>query len=199
MPEPALGESSASLASGWHDAPVATSRSKLNADRACHTRERYWLTSRVSEVVRALASLKRFAAFEDIPILIEGERGTGKTALARWVHEQSPRVNGVFHSVSLAELDDSLAGSALFGHMAGAFTDARQTRQGHFLSARDGTLFLDEVAKATPAIQGKLLRVIESGEVLALGADRPIRSNARLVLASNVSLDDMAANGTFPA
>ena len=145
----------------------------------------------------ALLRLARFARDETASILIEGESGTGKTTLARRAHLLSPRSRGPFHTVVLSTLDDGVAGSALFGHVAGAFTDARGSRAGHFVSANGGTLFLDEIGKASRALQGKLLHALEYGEIRPVGSDREIRVNARIIAATNTPLDDLVLEGCF--
>jgi DNA-binding NtrC family response regulator len=145
----------------------------------------------------ALARVERFAKDRYAPILIEGESGTGKTTLARYLHERSPRASGPFHALVLSTLDDSLASSELFGHVAGAFTDARSSRAGHFVSAAGGTLFLDEIGKASKAVQQKLLHAVETGEIRAVGSDRDVRVDVRVVLACNVPLQALVADGSF--
>lgn len=145
----------------------------------------------------ALRQLERFARDQTATILLHGESGTGKTTLARRIHELSPRAAGPFQRVTLSAIDDGISGSELFGHVAGAFTDARHPRAGHFVSAKGGTLFLDEIGKASPGIQAKLLHAIEYGEIMPLGSDRCIRVDARMVAATNVDLRQLVAEGKF--
>jgi transcriptional regulator with GAF, ATPase, and Fis domain len=146
---------------------------------------------------KCVAQARRFAHDCDAAILIEGESGTGKTQIARLVHDSSPRRNAPFHDVVLSTLDDTLAGSELFGHVQGAFTDARQPRAGHFPSAHGGTLFLDEIGKASLAIQQKLLHAIEYGEIRPVGSDRRVRVDARIVAATNIPLSLLVDEGRF--
>ncbi len=146
---------------------------------------------------RSLAELRRLARSNSVPLLIEGESGTGKTIVARHIHSRSPRARASFHSVNVGSLDDSLSGSELFGHVTGAFTDARQTRAGHFASANGGTLFLDEIGKAGTGVQRKLLHVIESGEMRPVGSDRTVQVDVRVVAACNRPLGDLADEGLF--
>jgi two-component system, NtrC family, response regulator AtoC len=145
----------------------------------------------------ALDRVDRFARDRQAAILIEGESGTGKTTIARYLHQRSPRAAGPYHCVVLSTLDDSLASSELFGHVAGAFTDARHSRAGHFVSANTGTLFLDEIGKASRVIQQKLLHAVEYGEVRPVGSDRDMRVDVRIILASNVPLSRLVEKGEF--
>jgi DNA-binding NtrC family response regulator len=143
----------------------------------------------------AIARIDRFARDRQATILIEGESGTGKTWIARYIHQQSSRAAASFHCVLLSAMDDALAGSELFGHVVGAFTDARRNRAGHFVSANGGTLFLDEVGKASRAIQQKLLHAVEYSEIRPVGADRDVRVDVRIVLASNIPLATLVERG----
>jgi DNA-binding NtrC family response regulator len=146
---------------------------------------------------RVLEQLERFARAERAPILIEGESGTGKTLIARRLHKLSSRAAAPFQYIVLSAVDDSLVGSELFGHVTGAFTDARYNRAGLFASAAGGTLFLDEIGKASHAVQQKLLHAVECGEIRPIGSDRDVRVDVRIVAASNVSLAHLAAKDRF--
>ena len=148
---------------------------------------------------RVLEQVRRLAADADVPLLFEGESGTGKTLIARYAHDVSPRAAQSFHSVLLSALDDPLAGSELFGHTSGAFTGARSHRAGAFVTANGGTLFLDEIGKASFAVQRKLLHAIEYGEIRPLGADRSIAVDVRVMAASNAPLEDLVETGAFLA
>jgi len=145
----------------------------------------------------ALDQLRRYARAGNVTILIEGESGTGKTQHASYVHHASPRHTGPFQVGFLAALHDTFAESELFGHVAGAFTDARQPRTGLFASANAGTVFLDEIGKASRRVQQLLLHVVEYGEIKPLGSDRVMRVDARLIAASNVSLESLVENDSF--
>jgi len=130
-------------------------------------------------------------------LLIEGEAGTGKTLLARRLHEMSPRRDSLYLECDLGALDDTLASDDLFGHVAGAFTGATKTRDGFFVSARGGTVFLDEIAKSPLHVQQKLLRVIENRIVTPLGSDRSLIVDVRVIAATNVPLDQLVVKERF--
>jgi len=152
---------------------------------------------RSNAYIHALARIARFARNYAVPLLIEGESGTGKTVLAREIHMLSPRAHRAFHSVALSSVDDSLVNSELFGHVAGAFTDARANRAGVFVSANGGTLFLDEIGKASPVVQHRLLHAVEAREVRPIGSDRDVPVDVRVVAATNVGLEQLVAEGRF--
>ncbi|HUL52509.1 MAG TPA: sigma-54 dependent transcriptional regulator [Opitutaceae bacterium] len=131
------------------------------------------------------------------PILIEGETGTGKSLLVRWIHRQGPRSQRPFITVNCAALPETLAESELFGHERGAFTDARTARIGLFEAADGGTLFLDEIGALAAATQAKVLAAVEDHAIRRLGATKEIRIDVRLIAASNQPLADMVEAGTF--
>jgi DNA-binding NtrC family response regulator len=131
------------------------------------------------------------------PVLIEGETGTGKSLLARWLHRQGPRQTQPFIAVNCAALPETLAESELFGHERGAFTDAKQARLGLFEAADGGTLFLDEIGTLSPATQAKVLTAIEEGVIRRLGGTREIRIDTRIVAATNRPLAGLVATGEF--
>ncbi len=131
------------------------------------------------------------------PVLIEGETGTGKSVLARWLHRHGPRSSEPFVNLNCAALPDTLAEAELFGHERGAFTDAKVARVGLFEAADGGTLFLDEIGSLAPATQAKLLTAIEEGTIRRLGGTREIAVDARLITASNRNLEGLVAQGAF--
>ena len=131
------------------------------------------------------------------PVLIEGETGTGKSALARWLHRQGPRAGRPFIAVNCAALPETLAEAELFGHERGAFTDAKRARLGLFEAADGGTLFLDEIGTLAPATQAKVLTAVEEGTIRRLGGTSEISVDVRLVTASNRVLDGLVKEGLF--
>jgi DNA-binding NtrC family response regulator len=136
-------------------------------------------------------------AMTDANVLILGENGTGKELVARELHRQSRRANEVCISVDLGSLHAGLFESELFGHVKGAFTDAREDRAGRFEIAAGGTLFLDEVGNLPFALQGKLLAVLQNREVIRLGSNKSIPFDVRLISASNMQLRAMVAEKKF--
>lgn len=137
------------------------------------------------------------AAGANVPVLITGESGTGKELVARAIHYRGPRSAAPFLAVNCAAIPDTLIESELFGHAKGAFTGATATRQGFFVAADEGTLFLDEVAELSPIAQAKLLRVLQDQLVQAVGADQPRRVDVRVIAATNKNLEDLAREGKF--
>jgi DNA-binding NtrC family response regulator len=136
-------------------------------------------------------------AASDANILITGEAGAGKGELARLIHTRSNRIENSFISVNMGGIADSIFESEMFGHVRGAFTDAKSDRIGRFELADGGTLFLDEVACLPSSLQGKLLRVLESGEYEPVGSSRTRHSDVRVVSATNGNLRAMIADNTF--
>jgi two-component system response regulator HydG len=130
-------------------------------------------------------------------VLIRGENGTGKELIAQLLHMRSARADRVLAAVDLGAVAESLFESELFGHKKGAFTDASADRAGRFQAADGGTLFLDEIGNLPPASQTKLLRVLESREVLPIGSDRPVSIDVRLVAATNQPLEQLVNEGRF--
>ena len=145
---------------------------------------------RVQETVKKVAGT-------DANILILGENGTGKEVIAREIHRQSDRAEEVFISVDLAALSESLFESEMFGHVKGAFTDAREDRPGRFEVANGGTLFLDEIGNLSLSIQSKLLQVLQNREVIRVGATQTVPVDIRLISATNKPIHQMVSEGTF--
>jgi anaerobic nitric oxide reductase transcription regulator len=141
----------------------------------------------------------RVVAGSELPVLLLGETGVGKELFARWLHRHSPRRAKPLVHVNCAALPESLAESELFGHARGAFSGAVADRPGRFEAAEGGTLFLDEVGELPLAVQAKLLRTLQNGEIQRLGADRPRRVDVRVIAATNRNLREQVASGAFRA
>lgn len=150
-----------------------------------------------SRVMTRLVQRARRVAARNVPVLIEGESGTGKEMLARAIHRASPRRECPFIPVNCGAIPDELIESELFGHERGAFTDAKQPRKGYFEAAHGGTLFLDELGELPARAQVKLLRVVQEGEVVRLGATKPHKVDVRIVAATNRTLTEEIAAGRF--
>jgi DNA-binding NtrC family response regulator len=154
------------------------------------------LTSRNARMLELFDLIPRVAR-TDSPILIQGETGTGKELIASAVHRQSRRREGPFFTVNCGAMTDSLLESELFGHEKGAFTGAYRRKEGYFELATKGTLFLDELGTISPAMQVKLLRVLERMEVRRVGGGELTPVDVRIVAATNARLEDAVAGGTF--
>jgi DNA-binding NtrC family response regulator len=136
-------------------------------------------------------------ALRNVPVLIHGESGTGKELFARAIHQASLRRSGPFVAVNCGAIPQELVESELFGHERGAFTGAIGRRDGHFRAASKGTLFLDEVGELPPAVQVKLLRVLQEQEVTPVGASEPVQIDVRIVCATHRDLVEAASDGEF--
>ncbi|MCK5639624.1 MAG: sigma-54-dependent Fis family transcriptional regulator, partial [Gammaproteobacteria bacterium] len=133
------------------------------------------------------------------PVYISGESGTGKELVARLVHEKGPRVDNNFVPVNCGAIPGELMESELFGHKKGSFTGANADKQGLFQAADGGTLFLDEIGALSLAIQAKMLRALQSGEIQRVGSDQYIQVDVRIVAATNRDLQQEVSNGNFRA
>ena len=147
--------------------------------------------------MRALYELIERVADSGAPVLVRGESGTGKELVARALHFEGPRREGPFVPVNCTALPPALLESELFGHVRGSFTGATAPRRGLFVEADGGTLFLDEIGDMSPDLQAKLLRVLEGGEVRAVGADAARRVDVRLVAATHQDLERRIREGRF--
>jgi DNA-binding NtrC family response regulator len=147
-------------------------------------------------MAEVLAVLERVAP-SDASVLITGEHGTGKEVVARWIHAASARSHQPFVPVNAGGLGDGVLESELFGHVRGAFTDARTDRAGCFELADGGTLFLDEIANMPVGQQARLLRVLQTGEFHPVGSSRPRRTDVRVLAATNADIAREAAAGRF--
>src|ERR1700757_2644047 len=154
------------------------------------------LTTGNGAMARCL-QLAALAAKSDVPAVLLGETGTGKTLLAQAIHNSSARANRPFISFNASAISDTFLESQLFGHERGAFTGAQQSVKGKFELANEGTLFLDEISEMSALAQVKILRVLEYGEFERLGSERMLTSNARIMCASNCSLRERVRHGKF--
>src|SRR5579863_2342115 len=145
---------------------------------------------------RVMAQIERVAASES-RVCIYGETGTGKELVARTLHEKSNRSNGPFVTLNCAAVPAELIESELFGHEKGSFTGAAQRHSGKFEQAHRGTLFLDEIGDMPVAMQAKLLRVLEEGEIERIGSDKPTKVDVRVVVATHRNLEQLVEAGTF--
>lgn len=150
-----------------------------------------------SEAMRPVMEVIRRVGPADANVLVTGENGTGKGVVARMLHAHSPRAERPLVSVNVPGLSEGVFESELFGHVRGAFTDAKTDRIGRFELADQGTLFLDEIAHIPPGLQAKLLRVLETGEYERVGSSKTLKSNARIVSATNADLHADIAAGRF--
>lgn len=150
-----------------------------------------------SRVMHPVLDLIESVADSDASVLITGENGTGKGVIANLIHQQSSRRDASFISVNMGGIPEGVFESELFGHVKGAFTDAKENRIGRFEMATGGTLFMDEVANMPMAQQQKLLRALETREFERVGSSKTLHFDARLVTATNASLDDEVSSGRF--
>ena len=145
---------------------------------------------------RAIDTAWRVAS-TDLTVLITGESGTGKEVFSKLIHSYSSRKHGSFIAVNCGAIPEGTIDSELFGHEKGSFTGANEARKGYFEVANGGTIFLDEVAELPLQTQVRLLRVLESGEFIKVGASKVIKTDVRIVAATNVNIPDAIAKGKF--
>lgn len=157
------------------------------------------ITNIVAESWRSkqVLQLAHRAACTNASVLITGESGTGKEVLARYVHHQSSRAEGPFVAVNCAAIPESMLEAVLFGHVKGAFTGATNSQSGKFEEANGGTILLDEIGEMSPAVQAKLLRVLQEREVERVGSHKPIQLDIRVIAATNKDLREEVKQGTF--
>jgi DNA-binding NtrC family response regulator len=176
-------------------APVPASTEFKAPDTVLHGISRKFETN-TPQLRRMLVELE-VAAQHDVTVLLIGETGSGKTFLANLIHEVSPRRKEAFLHVACGALPNELIESELFGHVKGAFTSAHADKEGKFLAAGRGTILLDEIDVLGPEQQVKLLRAIETGEFEPVGSNKTYKSQARLVVASNLDLKPLVEKGRF--
>lgn len=171
-----------------------TGRAEVAFDTSCNLPESVVIAS---PLMRALFRDASLIAVSESRVLITGESGTGKEVLADVIHAWSPRARGPLVKVNCAALPENLLESELFGHEKGAFTGATAQRIGRFEQADGGTIFLDEIAEMSPSLQAKLLRVTQDGRFQRVGSNAEIRTNVRILAATNRVLDDEVRKGRF--
>ncbi len=151
----------------------------------------------ISQKMREVFGLIYKLCKVDTTVLIRGENGTGKELVARSVHYNSPRKSGPFVAINCGAIPENLMESELFGHEKGSFTGATERKIGKFQTDNNGTLFLDEIGELRPDMQVKLLRVLQEKKFLPVGSNREVKSNARIVAATNRNLEKMIEEGDF--
>ena len=186
----------AESANSWHNFRLSKRSRRARFDAMPRPQEPDRLIGESPAFVLALEAVSKVAPLEK-PVLVVGERGTGKELIAARLHYLSTRWEGEFLKLNCAAISDSLIESELFGHEAGSFTGASRSHQGRFERADGGTLFLDELATTSTLVQEKLLRVIEYGEFERVGGRKTQRVNVRLIAATNEDLPRLAAEGRF--
>lgn len=157
---------------------------------------RYQIIGNSEGLNTALDKAIRIAA-SDLTVMINGESGVGKDVFSKVIHELSPRKHNDFIAVNTGAIPQGTIDSELFGHEKGAFTDATKARKGYFESVNGGTIFLDEIAEMPLGTQARLLRVLESGEFIKVGSSEVMRTDVRVITATNVNLEDAVAKGKF--
>jgi two-component system response regulator HydG len=150
-----------------------------------------------SQGMRAAVEVTLRAARADTPVLLLGESGTGKELLARLLHSRSPRAEGQFVAVNCAAIPETLLESLLFGHRKGSFTDAREDQPGLLRVADGGTILLDEIGDMAPALQAKLLRMLQEREIQPIGAPAPVKVDVRIVASTHRDLESLVEEGRF--
>ena len=196
-------------ASDFLEKPISTDKLLLTVENALRLKhleeENHDLKRRLgrhhlvwaSAAMREVMALVEQVAASETRVCIRGETGTGKELIARTLHEKSPRRNGAFVSLNCAAIPAELMESELFGHEKGSFTGAAARHVGKFEHAHAGTLLLDEIGDMPLAMQAKLLRVLEEGEIERVGGDQPFRVDVRVVVATHRNLEEQVRQGTF--
>jgi transcriptional regulator with PAS, ATPase and Fis domain len=148
-------------------------------------------------LIQKISALAQRVAATDVTVLVSGESGTGKELVSRTIHNLSPRANHPFVPINCAAIPHELLESELFGHSRGAFTGALASRAGMFQLADGGTIFLDEIGEIPVALQAKLLRVLQNGELRPIGAEQTVAVNVRVIAATNKNLEEEVKRGAF--
>lgn len=172
---------------------LRTRQKQMNADQDSKFKD---IIGQSSPMLKIFETIEMVAK-TDANVLILGENGTGKELIARAIHRHSLRKDEVFISVDLGSISENLFESELFGHVKGAFTDAREDRPGRFETASKGTLFLDEIGNLSPPLQAKLLTVLQSRQVVRVGSNQPRKIDIRLICATNMPIYQMVSTQQF--
>jgi two-component system response regulator PilR (NtrC family) len=185
-----------------HELNAALEKRRLRAENdylRAQLHERFQLDGMIGRtpIMSQLRELLRTVALTSSTVLISGETGTGKELAARAIHDASPRSSSRFVAINCSAIPETLLEAELFGHVRGAFTGAVANRQGRLEQANRGTLFLDEVGTMSPALQAKLLRVLQSREFERVGDSQTVRVDVRVIAATNSDLKKMVDEGTF--
>ena len=188
------GEDQATITLGYSE---AMDEATLGAAVACAT-EPGMPIAVDPESLSILALADRLAG-SDIPVLITGPTGTGKEVLSRFIHDRSPRRKGPFIAINCAAMPETMLEAMLFGHEKGSFTGANAAGEGFFRAADGGTLLLDEIAEMPLGLQAKLLRALQEGEVVPIGATRPVKVDVRIIACANRDLPTEVEDGRFRA
>ncbi len=159
-------------------------------------KQRFGIIGNSSQLVRSI-DIARQVAPTDLTVLITGESGTGKEVFPQIIHQLSARKHGPYIAVNCGAIPEGTIDSELFGHEKGSFTGALEARKGYFEEVNGGTIFLDEVAELPLSTQVRLLRVLESGEFLKVGSSKVLKTNVRLVAATNVNVEIAIRQGKF--
>jgi len=186
----------AQLESDWGELAKAPERAEHVPNAPAEVPSRYGMVGD-SPLMREVYELIEKIAPSDVSVLIHGETGTGKELVAHALHDASPRASGPFLAENCAAVPANLLESELFGHKRGSFTGAVEDRSGHFVVADKGTVFLDEIGDMPLAMQAKLLRVLQDGEVRPVGSNKSVKVDVRVVAATNKDLPEMCRAGTF--
>lgn len=160
-------------------------------------KNKYDIVGNDPALLRALRVAVTVAPADDLTVLVSGESGVGKDVIPRIIHQNSPRKNGKYFAVNCGAIAEGTIDSELFGHEKGAFTSAIETRKGYFEEADGGTLFLDEIGELPLASQAKLLRVLQSGEFIRVGSSKVLKTNVRIIAATNRNLLHLVSTGKF--
>lgn len=175
---------------------IIKEKNTLRANRILSSKNSDKMVFKSEKMNNLIEKAKKMASTEE-PVLICGESGVGKQLLANLIHSESARKNNTFLDINCAAISETLLESQLFGHKKGAFTDARDDLKGFFELTSDGSLFLDEISEMKPELQAKLLKVVENGEFIPLGATRPVKVNSRLITATNRDMEKYIKEGKF--